>query len=145
MARIDDLIGQVADKTLKQRLLAAVADIKRRQRFGLVFEEHIPETTALTALPVQAGATVQRRKDPEGRQLYLVRSVTKSRAVLEREGGGADESESLKNLLVVKRFGEPVFPALTSVGIVRVWSPSVVTNVQLCSNAIAAPAPSRRS
>lgn len=119
MARIDDLIGQVADKTLKQRLLAAVGDMKRRQRFGLVFEEHIPETTALTALPVQAGATVQRRTDPEGRQLYLVRSVTKSRAVLEPEGGGADEAESIKNLLVVKRFGEPVFPALTSVGAVR--------------------------
>lgn len=54
MARIDDLIGQVADKTLKQRLLAAVADMKRRQRFGLVFEEHIRETTTLAALPVHA-------------------------------------------------------------------------------------------
>lgn len=119
MARIDDLIGQVADKTLKQRLLTAVADMKRRQRFGLVFEEHIPETTALTGLPVHAGAIVQRKADPEGRQLYVVRSVTKSRAVLEPESGGADESESLKNLLVVKRFGEPVFPTLTPVGAVR--------------------------
>ncbi len=119
MARIDDLIGQVADKTLKQRLQAAVVDMKRRQRFGLVFEEHIPETTALTGLPVHVGGTVQRKADLEGKHLYRVKSITKSRAVLEPDEPGPEETEALKNLLVVKRFGEPVFPALTSVGAVR--------------------------
>ena len=59
MARIDDLITQIADKGIRQKLEAALADMKRRQRFGLVFEEHIPETSTLLRFPVVAGATVQ--------------------------------------------------------------------------------------
>lgn len=114
MARIDDLIGQIADKQLRQRLEAALADLKRRQRFGLVYEQHIPETTTLQGFPVQPGATVQRRADAEGKNLYLVKTVAKSGKVLmEPDAGGPEEHEHERNLLVVKRFGDPIFPTLT--------------------------------
>lgn len=120
MARLDDLIAQVADKTLRQRLEAALSDTKRRQRFGLVFEEHIPETTALLGLPIQIGAIVQRRSDIEGRQFFLVRGISsRGKVTLEPEGGGAEEHEQKQHLLVVKRFGDPVFPALTPLEAVR--------------------------
>jgi adenine-specific DNA-methyltransferase len=118
MARIDDLIAQIADKSLRQKLLAALADMKRRQRFGLVFEEHIPETTALVHFPVQVGASVQRRNDLSGRHLYQVKTVTKSKATIEH-GDGVEETASTSDLMVVKRFGDPIFPALTSLGAVR--------------------------
>ena len=65
----------VADKQLRQRLEAALSDMKRRQRFGLVFEEHVPETTSLLGFPVQIGSIVQRRSDVEGKQLYLVKTI----------------------------------------------------------------------
>jgi adenine-specific DNA-methyltransferase len=120
MARIDDLITQIADKQLRQRLEAALSDMKRRQRFGLVFEEHIPETTSLLGFPVQVGAIVQRGSDVEGKQFYLVKNVNgRERATLEPEHGGPEEHEQVKNLFVVKRFGDPVFPALTSLGAIR--------------------------
>jgi hypothetical protein len=44
--------------------------MKRRQLFGLVFEQHISETTALHGLPIQAGSPVQRRDDPQAKK-YL--------------------------------------------------------------------------
>lgn len=117
MARIDDLIAQVTDKVLRERLQTALSDLKRRQRFGLVFEEHIPETTSLLRFPIQVGATVQRRSDTDGRQLYRVKTVTTKRKVtIEPENGGAPETTSASDLMVVKRFGDPIFPALTSVG-----------------------------
>lgn len=47
MARIDDLVEQVGDDGLRTSLQQAVADLRRRKRFGLVFEEHVPETTLL--------------------------------------------------------------------------------------------------
>ena len=120
MARVDDLVAQVSDKALRLKLETALADMKRRQRFGLVFEEHIPETTTLFGLPVIAGSTVQRRSDPEKDQLYLVKAVSRNgRATIEPEGGGDLETASTKDLLVVKRFGDPTFPALTSLGTVR--------------------------
>src|SRR5688572_10036744 len=115
MARIDDLIAQVADKTLRQWLQAALTDMKRRQRFGLVFEEHIPETTSLLRFPVHVGATVQRRRDTSGKQLYQVKSITsRGKATIEPEGGGPNETASTNELMVVKRFGDPIFPSLTS-------------------------------
>lgn len=120
MARVDDLIAQVTDRSLRQRLETALADMRRRQRFGLVFEEHIPETAALLGLPVQPGASVQKRSDPEGKTVYTVASVAgNGRATIEPEAGGVAEKIACSELMVVKRFGDPMFPALTSVGAVR--------------------------
>ena len=116
MARIDELLTQVTDKTLRQKLETALADVKRRQRFGLVFEEHVPETTALLRFPVVKGATVQRKVDADAGQLYQVKEVTAKKATLEPEGGGSSECVATKELIVVKRFGDPIFPALTSLG-----------------------------
>ena len=120
MARIDDLVKQVNDKPLRQKLESALSDMKRRQRFGLVFEEHIPETSTLLHFPIAVGATVQRRNDPEGRNLYQVKAL-KSRGMvtIEPEKGGESENASVKDLAVVKRFGDPIFPALTSLGTVH--------------------------
>lgn len=69
MARLDDLVAQVADPSLKQEMEVALREMKRRQRFGLVFAEHIPETMALYGLPIQAGSLVQKRDNPQARVL----------------------------------------------------------------------------
>ncbi|MEX2139013.1 MAG: DNA methyltransferase [Pirellulales bacterium] len=120
MARLDDLVAQVADKSLRQKLESALADMKRRQRFGLVFEEHIPETSALLGFPVVVGATVQRRTTLEGQQLYQVKSVNgRGKVVIEPEGSGPEEIAAAKDLMVVKRFGDPIFPCLTPIGAVK--------------------------
>ena len=117
MARIDDLLTQITDKSLRQKLQAALTDMKRRQRFGLVFEEHVPETSALIHFPVTVGAVVQRRSDVNGGKLYQVKlSASRSKVTLEPEGGGAEETVPIEELMVVKRFGDPIFPALTSLG-----------------------------
>ena len=49
MAKIDDLTQQVSDPRLRRELEAAVAELKKRTRFGLVYESHLPEMTALPA------------------------------------------------------------------------------------------------
>jgi len=117
MGRLDDLIDEVKDPGLRKELLSALSDMKRKQRFGLVFEEHIPETTALMGLPIQAGLVVQRR-DREGNGLCRVKSLLDGRkqAQVVPLEGGKPESISTRELLVVKRFGDPIYPALTSIG-----------------------------
>jgi adenine-specific DNA-methyltransferase len=120
MARLDDLIAQVADPLLRRELEAALAEMKRRQRFGLVFEEHIPETVALYGLPVQPGSLVQRPDNLSAKALYRVTAVTPDgRCTLEPTNGDSPETIPTRNLLVVKRFGEPVYPALTPLGAIR--------------------------
>jgi adenine-specific DNA-methyltransferase len=119
MARIDDLVSQIADKGLKEQLESALADIRRRQRFGLVFEEHIPETASLPNFPIQVGTLVQEKRDLEGKRLYTVRGIEKAGAVIEPEGGGEKRTVPLVSVTAVKRFGDAIFPSLTSVGVVR--------------------------
>jgi adenine-specific DNA-methyltransferase len=102
------------------KLEAAIADLKRRQRFGLVFEEHIPETMALLGLPIQVGGIVQRRDDPIGTSLYrVVAKAGRRMMTVELLSGGKPFSIPAEDLLVVKRFGDPIYPTLTSVGVLR--------------------------
>jgi adenine-specific DNA-methyltransferase len=95
MARIDDLVALVEDPDLRRNLEAATAELKRQQRFGLVFEEHIPETTALLNFPIRAGATVQRRTDPSGKQLFRVADVQGEVAVV-TNASGSDAAETCR-------------------------------------------------
>ncbi len=119
MARLDDLIGEIRDPALRRQIEDALVELKRRQRFGLVFEEHIPETTALFGLPVQEGAMVQRRDDGAG-AFYRVVSVNgHKKAKIEPTNGGDMVEASVRDLLVVKQFGEPIYPALTPVAAIR--------------------------
>ena len=122
MAKLEDLIERVPDAALRRELETAAAQVKRRQRFGLVFEEHIPETTALVGVPVRVGSLVQRRREFEGGALFRVRAIAVNVAELEptneREEPRAGERErvSVSDLLVVKRFGEPIYPLLRPLG-----------------------------
>jgi adenine-specific DNA-methyltransferase len=120
MARLDDLVAQVADPSLKREMEAALREMKRRQRFGLVFEEHIPETTALHGLRIQAGSLVQRRDDPQAKVYYQVTATTPlGQVTVEPSNGGEPDQIPAEELLAVKRFGELVYPALTPLGSVR--------------------------
>lgn len=59
MAAIDDLIAQIDDPALRERLAREVAELQRTRKFGLVFEQHLPE---LLPLP---SAGLQRPRDSE--------------------------------------------------------------------------------
>jgi adenine-specific DNA-methyltransferase len=43
MAKLEDLISHVADSALRTELSREVSKLKAQKKFGLVFEEHIPE------------------------------------------------------------------------------------------------------
>lgn len=123
LARLDDLVARVADPSLRREMESALAESRRRSRFGLVYEEHIPETSALLGLLVQKGSLAQRREDPASGPLYRVTQVAsvegEEQATVEPVDGGEAKQVATRDLLVVKRFGEPIFPALTPLGSVR--------------------------
>lgn len=47
MALLQDLIKQIDDQTLRQRIMVEVNKLAKQKKFGLVFEEHLPECTPL--------------------------------------------------------------------------------------------------
>lgn len=120
MARLEDLAAQIRDAALRNNILAAIADLKRKQRFGLIFEEHIPETTTVPGLPKQPGSIVQRRDDSASLELFRVTKIVgRGKIGAEPIAGGEEAIMNAKDLLVVKRFGDPIYPALKSVGVLR--------------------------
>ena len=56
MANLQDLISQVEDPALRDRLQEEADRLLNQKKFGLVFEEHLPEVTPLYDIPVRVGA-----------------------------------------------------------------------------------------
>lgn len=120
MARIEDLIDEVSDPELRAQIAAEVKHLKTHKRFGLVYEDHVPETVSLFGLPVRPGSIVHKRTEPEDDRRWEVVAVEGDTASI-RPVGTEDEPERVaaQDLLTVKRFEEPIYPGLTPVGEVR--------------------------
>ena len=58
MAVLQDLIQQIDDPKLRERILTEVNKLNKQKKFGLVFEEHLPECTPLYDTEIKRGSTV---------------------------------------------------------------------------------------
>ena len=58
MALLQDLIRQINDPTLRDRILQETNKLMKQKKFGLVFEEHLPECTPLYDVPIRVGSKV---------------------------------------------------------------------------------------
>ena len=61
MAAIHDLLAQVQDDALRARLEQEINKLTKQKKFGLVFEEHLPECTPLYDVPVKRGSSVAKK------------------------------------------------------------------------------------
>jgi adenine-specific DNA-methyltransferase len=111
MSAIDDLIAQIEDRTLRERLRVEVNRIAKEKKFGLVFEEHLPELTPLYKAEVRKGNMVAKRGEDLS-DLWRVLSVSEGQAVCINNGSGEKSRFPVEELMVVANFGEPIFPTL---------------------------------
>jgi adenine-specific DNA-methyltransferase len=117
MARIEDEIGKIADPLLRSAILDEVKKLKSEKRFGLVFEEHLPELVPIYEARVKARSLVSRRGRTFNETFKVVR-VHDGMAEVEKNDGSR-ESIPVDELTVVRRFGEPTYPALRAFDRVR--------------------------
>ena len=75
MAAINDLISQIQDETLRNRIQEEVSKMAKQKKFGLVFEEHMPESTPLYDMPIKRGCNVMRRDSKDDKAIYVVLKV----------------------------------------------------------------------
>jgi adenine-specific DNA-methyltransferase len=64
LSAIHDLIAQVSDPRLRERLAAEWASASKEKKFGLVFEDHLPELLPLYKAKPHRGDLVCRRAGP---------------------------------------------------------------------------------
>ena len=112
-SELDVLLDKVDDPALRADLKRQVELLRAKRRFGLVFEEHLPERVQLPEHNVRRGTMViLRDHDDDPREVV---KVVKGKATI-RSADGATEVLPLADLVVVADFGEPIYPGLRRLG-----------------------------
>lgn len=110
MAVLEELISQIDNEELKKRLKTEIDKLNKQKKFGLVYEEHLPECTLLYDIPVKAGNKVV-VKDGDLNDIYSVIKVLNDKALC------LSKSKEIKEMLVsdlvtCAEFGDPIYPFL---------------------------------
>lgn len=111
MAALDDLISQIPDESLRERIRAEVKRANRQKKFGLVFEEHLPEATPLYDIPVKRGSVVA-KKDGQITDIYYVEKIKDGQAACFHKASKVHVVLPVDVLVCVAQFGEPIYPYL---------------------------------
>lgn len=112
MAAIDDLINQIPDECLREKIRREASHLQKSKKFGLVYEEHLPECTPLYDMKVKMGSKVA-VSDENISDMFLVKSIANGVAKCARLGQQQKEEEyPLSKLVSVAEFGDPIYPYL---------------------------------
>lgn len=114
MAEIDDLVEQVTDEALRAKLKEAVKHINEQKKFGLVFQEHLPECTPLYDIPIRKGCLAARKSGSSVKvsEAYYVLKIKGNNAVCISKAGGEAVEIPKAELVSLAEFGEPIYPYL---------------------------------
>ena len=111
MAAINDLIAQIQDPILRAKIEQEANKLTKQKKFGLVFEEHLPESTRLYGVPIRKGSMVTLKNDKNGQTFVVLRKTGDTAVCLPRDGGET-VMHPLSDLVMVAEFGEPIYPYL---------------------------------
>ncbi|MCL1603899.1 hypothetical protein M3084_08565 [Succinatimonas hippei] len=113
MSAINDLVKQISNPELRSKIEDELNKLVKQKKFGLVFEEHLPETTVLYDIPVKKGATVSiKAKSSSG--LYRVAKIEGDKAVCVDNDGKIYEFVT-EELVTTAKLGEPIYPYLKKI------------------------------
>ena len=111
MAAINDLIRQITDPDLRDRIQKEVDKLAKQKKFGLVFEEHLPECTPLYDIPVRRGVKAA-LKAGDVSDFYQVLKVEDGKAICIKRGETEAVEFPVDDLVTIAEFGEPIYPYL---------------------------------
>ena len=112
MAAIDDLIAQISDEGLRDRIQKEVERMNKHKKFGLVFEEHKPECTPLYDIKVTVGSNVMLKSDKKIENIFKVVAIKDGIAYCVKESTGETAEFNIDEVVCVAQFGEPIYPYL---------------------------------
>ena len=116
MAAINDLIARIQDPELRMRIEKEVKDLTKQKKFGLVFENHIPEMTLLYDYPISRGCKVICKSDDDKKLsediLWEVKKISKSKATCVHTVMNEEQTFNISDLICVAKNGEPIYPCL---------------------------------
>ena len=111
MSAINDLIRQIKDPDLREKIQKEVNKMAKQKKFGLVFEEHLPECTPLWDMPVRRGAKVSLKSGSISDFYHVIRIKGKT-AVCVHHGENEEVEFPINDIVPIAEFGEAIYPYL---------------------------------
>lgn len=118
MALLQDLIQQIDDPALKERILQETNNLLKQKKFGLVFEEHLPECTPLYDVPIRVGSKVA-LKIGYVSDIYTVMKIDGDDVLCDRRETHEQKTFRLDEIVAIAEFGEPIYPTLKPIDTVE--------------------------
>lgn len=111
MALLQDLIQQIDDPILRERIMQETDKLVKQKKFGLVFEEHLPECTPLYDAPIRVGCKVA-LKTGYVSDIYTVLKIAGDTVLCDRRETHEQKTFQMSDIVAVAEFGEPIYPTL---------------------------------
>lgn len=102
---------------MRAQLQAAADKLAKQKKFGLVFEEHLPECTPLYDIPVRKGAKVSVRNG-KANETYTVLKIENDIATCLPRNSKEAVKFSVDKLVTTAELGDPIYPCLQPLGVV---------------------------
>ena len=115
MAALNDLIQKIENPELRAQIQAAADRLTKQKKFGLVFEEHLPECTPLYDIPVRKGAKVSVRKG-KANETYTVLKIEDGVATCLPKNSKEAVQFAVDELVTTAELGDPIYPCLQPLG-----------------------------
>lgn len=111
MAAIEQYIERIADKELREQLRLEIERLTKKKRFGLVWENHLPDNVVLPEVRIRRGSKVTLR-DRIPNEVYEVQSLSKENAVCINLSTMEEKTFPLSDLIAVAQRGDVIYPYL---------------------------------
>lgn len=111
MSALNDLISQIQDEGLRDKIQNEADKLAKQKKFGLVFESHLPECTPLYDIKVRKGSQVALRNGNVN-ELYSVIRIENDKAYCLKQDKSEGVEVPVDDLVCVAKFGEAIYPYL---------------------------------
>lgn len=115
MAELHELIEKIENPELRAQIQAAADRLTKQKKFGLVFEEHLPECTPLYDIPVRKGLKVSVRNG-KANETYTVLKIENGMATCLPKNSKEAVQFAVTDLVTTAELGDPIYPCLQPLG-----------------------------
>ena len=111
MAAIDQYIERIPNTELQEQIREEVARLTKKKRFGLVYENHLPDNVIMPEVTIRRGTKVALRgKTPN--DVYEVQDIENNNAMCRNLASLEDKTFLLEDLVAVAQLGDVIYPYL---------------------------------
>jgi adenine specific DNA methylase mod len=118
MAALKDLIDQIQDIDLRQKINEEVYKLSKQKKFGLVFEDHMPECTPLHDISIEVGKKVA-LNNKKITDIYVVKNIKDNIAECINLVTKENRELKVKELTCIAEFGDSIYPYLRPIDVIE--------------------------